>query len=44
VGEVSSVNDDNTDNIFYDGSPRFPEVVEDEPIRHLLVNDYRVFV
>ena len=44
VGEVSSVNDDNTDNIFYDGSPRFPSIVEDEPARHLLVNDYRAYI
>lgn len=40
VGEVSSVNDDNTDNVFYDDSPRFPDIEEDEPARYLLVNDY----
>lgn len=40
VGEVSSVNDDNTDNIFYDPLARFPEIEEDEEPVHLLVNDY----
>lgn len=40
VGEVSTVNDDSTDNIFIDSNPRFPEIEEDEPPLHLLVNDY----
>lgn len=40
VGEVSTVNDDSTDNIFIDSNPRFPEIEEDEPPVHLLVNDY----
>lgn len=41
VGEVSTVNDDLNDNRFYEETGRFPEIVEDEPIRHLLVGDYR---
>ncbi|NOZ50022.1 MAG: D-lyxose/D-mannose family sugar isomerase [Chloroflexi bacterium] len=40
VGEVSTVNDDNTDNCFYKPIGRFPEIQEDEPPLHLLVNDY----
>jgi D-lyxose ketol-isomerase len=40
VGEVSTVNDDNTDNRFYDPVGRFPEIEEDEPPLHLLCNDY----
>ncbi len=30
VGEVSTVNDDNTDNRFYEPIGRFPEIEEDE--------------
>lgn len=40
VGEVSTVNDDETDNIFADPVGRFSEVEEDEAPRHLLVSDY----
>ena len=40
IGEVSKVNDDNTDNRFLDGVGRFPDIEEDEPPLHLLVNDY----
>lgn len=40
LGEVSAVNDDNTDNRFFEELPRFPKVEDDEPIRHLLVTDY----
>ncbi|KIN70437.1 DUF1498 domain containing protein [Sulfitobacter noctilucae] len=40
VGEVSSVNDDATDNIFRDPVGRFSEIEEDAPPRHLLVSDY----
>ena len=31
VGEVSQVNDDNTDNYFFDAKARFPSIEEDEP-------------
>lgn len=40
VGEVSLVNDDDSDNCFYKPLPRFPSIVEDEPPYYLLVNDY----
>ncbi|MEW5957840.1 MAG: D-lyxose/D-mannose family sugar isomerase [Chloroflexota bacterium] len=40
VGEVSVVNDDNTDNRFYEPVGRFPEIDEDEPPLYLLSNDY----
>ncbi len=40
VGEVSVVNDDNTDNRFYEPVGRFPEIEEDEPPLHLLAIDY----
>ena len=40
VGEVSTVNDDNTDNVFVGGNPRFPRIEEDEAPLYLLVNDY----
>lgn len=40
VGEVSSVNDDATDNFFLDKVGRFPDVEEDAEPRHLLVGDY----
>ena len=40
VGEVSTVNDDLTDNVFRDAIGRFPEIEEDEPPLHLLVGDY----
>jgi len=40
VGEVSMVNDDKTDNRFYEPVGRFPQIEEDEPPLHLLVTDY----
>lgn len=40
VGEVSSVNDDNTDNRFFEPVGRFPAIEEDEPPLHLLTIDY----
>ena len=40
-GEVSSINDDNVDNRFLDPIPRFADVVEDEPARYILCNEYR---
>lgn len=39
IGEVSSVNDDATDNYFLHPLPRFPKIVEDEPPLHLLCTD-----
>lgn len=40
VGEVSTVNNDLTDNIFEDPIGRFAEIEEDEDPIHLLVSDY----
>ena len=40
VGEVSTVNDDRTDNVFERPIGRFSEVEEDEAPLHLLVSDY----
>jgi len=44
VGEVSSVNDDNTDNRFHEPQARFPKIEEDELPIHLLCTDYPEFV
>jgi len=41
VGEVSTVNDDETDNIFRESIGRFATIEEDEPPTHLLVSDYQ---
>ena len=40
IGEVSTVNDDNNDNVFREPIGRFSQIEEDEPARHLLVTDY----
>lgn len=40
VGEVSRVNDDQADNRFAEPIGRFPNIEEDEPIKHLLCTDY----
>ena len=40
VGEVSKINDDNTDNVFPYPQERFCEIEEDEPPFRLLVNEY----
>ncbi len=40
IGEVSTVNDDLTDNIFHAPIGRFATVEEDEAPLHLLVSDY----
>lgn len=40
IGEVSTVNDDLTDNVFSDPIGRFSTIIEDEKPRHLLVSDY----
>jgi D-lyxose ketol-isomerase len=44
VGEVSAVNDDNSDNCFYEPVGRFPVIEEDEAPVHLLVSDYKNFL
>ncbi|TDL79719.1 D-lyxose/D-mannose family sugar isomerase [Palleronia sediminis] len=40
IGEVSTVNDDETDNIYRDPIGRFSTIEEDTAPRHLLVSDY----
>lgn len=44
VGEVSAVNDDSSDNRFYEAVGRFPEVEEDEEPLHLLATEYAAFL
>ncbi|MDH3663489.1 MAG: D-lyxose/D-mannose family sugar isomerase [Alphaproteobacteria bacterium] len=44
IGEVSTVNDDQTDNIFRDPIGRFAEIEEDEAPTHLLVSDYSTWL
>ena len=39
-GEVSSVCDDRSDNVFIHGGNRFPELDEDEPRRYYLCQEY----
>lgn len=41
IGEVSTVNDDETDNVFRDPIGRFSDIEEDEEPLRLLVSDYR---
>ena len=41
IGEVSTVNDDETDNIFREPIGRFSNIDEDEAPTHLLVSDYK---
>ncbi|MEX3008024.1 D-lyxose/D-mannose family sugar isomerase [Hoeflea sp. TYP-13] len=40
IGEVSTVNDDMTDNIFFEPIGRFSDIEEDTDPVHLLVSDY----
>lgn len=40
LGEVSKVNDDNSDNRFLDPLGRFPAIEEDEPAQYLLCTEY----
>jgi len=40
IGEVSTVNDDHSDNVFADPIGRFATVEEDTPPKRLLVSDY----
>jgi D-lyxose ketol-isomerase len=43
-GEVSSINDDNTDNFNAEEVSRFSKVEEDEPILHPLCNEYEIIL
>ncbi len=40
VGEVSTVNDDDNDNRFYQPLGRYPSIEEDVPAKYLLCNEY----
>lgn len=40
AGEVSAVNDDATDNYFYEAIPRYPSIEEDEEPYRILCNEY----
>lgn len=42
--EVSTTNDDRTDNRFYAALSRLPKVEEDAPARYLLFQDYEAYV
>lgn len=42
VGEVSSVNNDDTDNYFKDQLPRYPQIVEDEAPFRVLCTEYQM--
>jgi D-lyxose ketol-isomerase len=44
VGEVSSVNDDTTDNRWFEEMGRFSKIDEDEPPVHLLAIDYGAYL
>lgn len=44
VGEVSTVNDDETDNIFREPIGRFASIQEDTDPTHLLVSDYKAWL
>ena len=44
IGEVSTVNDDETDNIFREPIGRFANIEEDAAPTHLLVSDYRTWL
>ncbi|MCF3933009.1 D-lyxose/D-mannose family sugar isomerase [Acuticoccus sp. M5D2P5] len=44
IGEVSTVNDDETDNVFETPIGRFSDIEEDEAPRHLLVSDYEAWL
>jgi len=44
IGEVSTVNDDRTDNIFREPIGRFSSIEEDVPPTHLLVSDYSAWL
>lgn len=44
IGEVSTVNDDNTDNWFEMEIPRYTRITEDTAPVHLLVSDYKTYL
>lgn len=44
IGEVSTVNDDKTNNIFREPIGRFADIEEDVAPTHLLVSDYATWL
>jgi D-lyxose ketol-isomerase len=40
IGEVSSINNDDTDNYFHEPIGRYPQIEEDQPALRLLCNEY----
>lgn len=42
--EVSTTNDDNIDNCFYESSNRIPSIEEDEEIKYLIFADYKKYI
>ncbi|MPN45785.1 hypothetical protein SDC9_193357 [bioreactor metagenome] len=44
VGEVSTLNDDHSDNRFYVPAGRFPEIAGDAPILYPLCTEYPAFI
>ena len=44
IGEVSTVNDDETDNVFKEPIGRFSDIEEDEEPLRLLVSDYKAWL
>ena len=44
AGEVSSINDDNTDNYFSEPVKRFADIEEDEPIYRPLCGEYEALL
>lgn len=42
--EVSTTNDDMTDNRFYEAKERIPNIVEDEAPQYLIFDDYKEYV
>jgi len=42
LGEVSSINDDHADNVFWEAGHRFSAVEEDEPALAPLCNEYHL--
>jgi D-lyxose ketol-isomerase len=44
IGEVSSVNNDHVDNIFYNEQIRFPQIEEDGNLHRLMTCDYKKYL
>jgi hypothetical protein len=42
LGEVSTVADEGADNNFIEHAGRLPDIIEDEPPKYLIFNDYKI--